>query len=112
MRDGVEQPAFKLLTRGMSSQVYLTIRCHRRVNTRLACGVGLVQEGPPPAHLEVTRGQLAVGLKRETGALGEREPMELVPVMLAFAVSLGVLGMPGEGFSKDKDGFYMAFFAV
>ena len=38
--------------------------------------------------------------------------MKLVPVMLAFAVSLAVLGMPREGFSKDKDGFYMAFFAV
>jgi hypothetical protein len=32
--------------------------------------------------------------------------------MLTFAVSLGVLGMPREGFSKDKDGFYMAFFTV
>jgi hypothetical protein len=36
--------------------------------------------------------------------------MKLMPFVIAFAVSAGVLGSSREGMSTDSDGYYWAFF--
>ena len=68
----------------------------------------VTKQGLRPAHLLFVRGELAVASKLG----GRRWPIKLLRLVLAFAASVCVLGVPREGVAMDPNGMYWQFSAV